>query len=73
MDDSTTRKTAEKFLEMLEMVKEELERDWGVSIAAVVTDGSGEAKKARTLFARKYPNILTLHCFAHQVRIQTIY
>jgi hypothetical protein len=64
---TTERKTAENLLELIDVVKSELESDWGVEFVALVTDGSGEAVKARKLFHQKYPHILVLHCFAHQV------
>jgi hypothetical protein len=34
---------------------------------ALVTDASGEARKARRLFAAKHPSIIVLDCYSHQV------
>jgi hypothetical protein len=64
---TTERKTADNLLELIEKVKCELESDWAINLVALVTDGSGEAAKARTLFHRRYPHILVFHCFAHLV------
>lgn len=41
--------------------------EWGTIVVALVTDASGEACKARRLFAAKYPNIIVLDCYSHQV------
>ena len=37
-------------------------------LVAVVTDASGECRKARKVLAQKYPDIIFLDCYAHQVR-----
>ncbi|KAF5353370.1 hypothetical protein D9756_007868 [Leucocoprinus leucothites] len=39
-DETTQRKTAEKFLELLEKVYHEVEKEWNVTIVAIVTDAS---------------------------------
>ena len=36
-------------------------------LVAVVTDASGECRKARRILAPKYPDIVFLDCYAHQV------
>lgn len=41
---------------------------WGTIVVALVTDASGEARKARRLFAAKHPSIIVLDCYSHQVR-----
>ena len=66
-DASKERKTAENLLKLLEEVVEEVEKEWGAQVVAVVTDASGESRKARRLFSRKYPHIMVLDCYAHQV------
>lgn len=66
-DASTERKTAENFLQLLEDAVKEVEEKWGTYVAAVVTDASGECRKARREFVQKYPWIVVLDCFAHQV------
>lgn len=62
------RKTADKFLALLEEVVKEIEEKWGSIVVAVVTDASGECRKARWEFVKKYPWVIVLDCFAHQVR-----
>jgi hypothetical protein len=62
------RKTAENLLQVLEEVVHTVEEEWGATVVAVVTDASGESWKACCLFARKYPRIMVLDCYAHQVR-----
>jgi len=37
-------------------------------LVAIVTDASGECRKARRILALKYPEIVFLDCYAHQVR-----
>jgi CO dehydrogenase/acetyl-CoA synthase delta subunit len=66
-DASTERKTADKFLTLLEEVVKEIEEKWGSVVVAIVTDASGECRKARQEFVKKYPWIIALDCFAHQV------
>jgi hypothetical protein len=62
------RKTADKFLALLEEVVKDIEEKWGSLVVAVVTDASGECRKARREFVKKYPWVIVLDCFAHQVR-----
>jgi hypothetical protein len=52
----------------LEEVIKEIEEKWGSLVIAVVTDASGECRKARRELVKKYPWIVVLDCFAHQVR-----
>ena len=66
-DSSGESKTAEKLFALLELVIEEAENDWGVNIAAVCTDASGESRKARRLLKEKFPYLVTPDCYAHQV------
>jgi hypothetical protein len=61
------RKTAENLLQVLEEVVLTIEKEWGATVVAVVMDTSGESWKAHRLFARKYPQIMVLDCYAHQV------
>ena len=67
-DVSAERKTAENFLQLLIGTYLELEENWGVKIVAIVTDASGECRKARRDFLQKYPSVVVLDCFAHQVK-----
>jgi hypothetical protein len=45
-DTSEERKTAEKLLEHLEAAMKEVEEKWGAKVVAIVTDASGECRKA---------------------------
>ena len=38
----------------------------------LVTDASGESRKARRLFARKYPFLIVLDCYSHQVSAHSL-
>lgn len=66
-DTSMERKTADKFLTLLKDAYEIVQREWKVTIAAVVTDASGETRKARQDFIREFPSVVVLDCYAHQV------
>jgi uncharacterized protein with PIN domain len=66
-DASLERKTAENFLRELEKTVDIVQNEWGSPVIAVVTDASGECRKARREFGRKYPWIVVLDCYAHQV------
>ncbi|KAF5350685.1 hypothetical protein D9756_008505 [Leucocoprinus leucothites] len=68
-DETTQRKTAEKFLELLEKVYHEVEKEWNITIVAIVTDASGETRKARREFVKKYPSVVVLDCYAHQINL----
>jgi hypothetical protein len=61
------RKTAENYLKEIDEVYNKLKDEWGVVVVGLVTDASGEARKARRLFARKYPFLIVLDCYSHQV------
>lgn len=60
-------KTAENLLKEIEQVLTLVTEDLGAIIVALVTDASGEARKARHLFAAKHPSIIVLDCYSHQV------
>lgn len=68
-DASTERKTTENLLRILEEVVKDLEGNWKARVVAVVTDASGESRKARRLYGRKYKWVIVLDCYAHQVRV----
>jgi hypothetical protein len=54
-------------LREIEEVYNKLKDEWGVVVVGLVTDASGEARKARRLFARKFPFLIVLDCYSHQV------
>lgn len=70
-DTSAERKTAEKLLPLLEAATKEVDELWNCTVAGLVTDASGECRKARADFVKKYPWIVVLDCFAHQVNSET--
>lgn len=45
----------------------EVEEHWKCKVVAVVTDASGETRKARQDFGKEFPHIIMLDCYAHQV------
>jgi Mg-chelatase subunit ChlD len=71
-DTSEECKTAENLFDHLEATIKEVEEKWGVVVVAIVTDASGECRKAHRMLARKYPWIVLLDCYAHQVHISVI-
>ena len=66
-DASGKRKTAEQLMPLLEDVISTVQDEWGAVVIAIVTDASGECQKARRLLGLKYPNIVVLNCYGHQV------
>lgn len=51
----------------LEKAIETVRVDYRATVVAVVTDASGECRKARRLLALEHPDIVFLDCYAHQV------
>ena len=66
-DASGERKTADQLILLLEDVISTVQDEWGAVVNAIVTDASGECRKARRLLGLKYPNIVVLDCYGHQV------
>ena len=66
-DVSGERKTADQLIPLLEDVISTVQDEWGAVVIAIVTDASGECRKARRLLGLKYPNIVVLDCYGHQV------
>lgn len=68
-DSTKDRKTAENLLIELEKVYNSLQDQttWNTVVGGLVTDASGEARKARRLFSAKYPQVIVLDCYSHQV------
>jgi len=60
---SAERKTAEQLMALLEEVIMTIQDEWG----AIVTDASGGFQKAQQLLGHKYPHIVVLDCYRHQV------
>ena len=68
-DTSEERKTAEKLIAHLEAAMKEVEEKWGATVVAIVTDASGECRKARRILGAKYPWLIVLDCYSHQVQL----
>ena len=66
-DASCERKTAENLKIHLENAIKTVQNGYGACIVGIVTDASGECRKARRLLALEYPDIVFLDCYAHQV------
>jgi len=60
-------KTAENLVQHLERAMEELKTKWDIVLVAIVTDASGECGKAKKILRLKYPSLIILDCYAHQV------
>ena len=66
-DVSGDRKTVENLVQHLERAIEELTMKWEITLVAIVTDASGECRKAKKILRLKYPSLIILDCYAHQV------
>ena len=60
-------KTAENPVQHLERAMEELMTKWEIALVAIVTDTSGECHKAKKILQLKYPSLIILDCYAHQI------
>ncbi|EIW81490.1 hypothetical protein CONPUDRAFT_21500, partial [Coniophora puteana RWD-64-598 SS2] len=65
-DVSAERKTADNLLDRLQAVIDKVNTEWKAPIIAVVTDASGESRKARRLLGERHPELMVLDCYAHQ-------
>lgn len=45
-----------------------VEKEFDTTVKAVITDAASDCRKARRLLVEKHPCIVSLDCFAHQVR-----
>ncbi|KAL3141786.1 hypothetical protein ABBQ32_004460 [Trebouxia sp. C0010 RCD-2024] len=52
-------------VEEIQVVQTELK----IQVKAVVTDAASDCRKARRLFVKEYPHIVSLDCFAHQMNL----
>ncbi len=52
---------------LLEEVIMTVQGEWGATIVGIVTDASGECQKAWQLLGHKYPHIVVLDYYGHQV------
>ena len=67
-DTSEERKTADKLITHIECAMKEVEDQWGAMVVAIVTDASGECLKACCMLGTKYPWLIVLDCYSHQVQ-----
>lgn len=65
---SDIRKNAENLLEFIVSEVRYCVDTLGTRLVAWCTDASGESRKMRRLLREKFPWIITLDCWAHQVR-----
>ncbi|KXN87704.1 hypothetical protein AN958_08273 [Leucoagaricus sp. SymC.cos] len=68
-DASLEHKTAENLLCVIKDVINTIEVEWGERVTALVTDVSGECRKAKIDLVKDRPSIIALDCFAHQVNL----
>ncbi|KAI0703531.1 hypothetical protein C8T65DRAFT_578734, partial [Cerioporus squamosus] len=63
-------KTAKLFLGHIEDMLKELDTNWSVvEVIGFTSDASGESWKARILLLKKYPHLIILDCYAHQINL----
>ena len=70
-DTSGERKTAELLLGHIEHAFKEIKANWSIQVVGFTSDASGESRKARLKLLQKYPSLVVLDCYAHQVSITT--
>ncbi|KAI0364093.1 hypothetical protein BV20DRAFT_956971 [Pilatotrama ljubarskyi] len=68
IDSSNERKTADRFLQHIEKTLQRIREDWQVDVTAFTSDASGELQAARIALLAKYPYLIVLDYYAHQVR-----
>jgi len=77
-DVSGERKTAEKmFAQVKEVISEvsgnrsnnQSKSIWETVVVGVVSDSSGECRKARRLLQAEFPHLIVLDCYAHQINL----
>ncbi|EED85429.1 predicted protein [Postia placenta Mad-698-R] len=66
---SSEHKTAENFFKLIESAFDTIHQNWQVEIVAFTLDASGKSCKARTVLHRKYPILIVLDCYAHQINL----
>jgi len=61
---------AENYLVEIEDVYAKLKEKWCNLVVGLVTNASGESRKACQLFARQYSSLIVLYCYSHQVSVR---
>uniref|UniRef100_A0A0W0F2I9 HAT C-terminal dimerisation domain-containing protein n=1 Tax=Moniliophthora roreri TaxID=221103 RepID=A0A0W0F2I9_MONRR len=62
-------KTADNLLRLLRQVFQTVSTEWGASVVAIVADAAGESYKACLDFAKEFPEIIVVDCYAHQLNL----
>ena len=44
-----------------------VEKEFGITVKAIITDAASDCRKARSLLFKQYPHLVSLDCFAHHV------
>ena len=57
----------ENLIQHHKQAMEELMTKWEIALVAIVTDASGECHKAKKILWLKYPSVIILDCYVHQV------
>ena len=66
-DTSAERKTAENLLGLMLKEKAYIESELGQRLIGWVSDASGESRAARKQLQNRFPQLLVVDCYAHQV------
>ncbi|KZT10484.1 uncharacterized protein LAESUDRAFT_711646 [Laetiporus sulphureus 93-53] len=65
-DTSGEEKTAACLLVRIKQVMEVVEAEWGVTVIAITSDCSGEARAARKQIMQQRPDLVAPNCYGHQ-------
>lgn len=71
-DVSGERKTANNLKFHLENAIGTVRDEYRACVVGIVTDGSGECRKARRLLSVEHPDVVFLDCYAHQVSFSPV-
>ncbi|KAF8989341.1 hypothetical protein BDQ17DRAFT_1334130 [Cyathus striatus] len=70
-DASNERKSAENLKKLIYYVKNIIENEWGLTVIALTSNGSGESSKARKDVVKEYPELIGPDCYAYQYQATT--
>jgi hypothetical protein len=65
---SGSRKTADNLFKLMLEEKTFIEEKIGLRLIGWVSDASGESRAARKMLKQRFPQLITVDCYAHQVR-----
>jgi hypothetical protein len=66
---SGSRKTADNLFKLMLEEKTFIEKKIGLKLIGWASDASGESRAARKLLKQHFPHLITVDCYAHQVRL----